>query len=311
MAEQETQTPQEEQFDAIFGGDAELQQDIASFEEMNPPPEEIADEQAELPKSDGAKAEKPDDTVPLRTFLEQKAETKELRRKIDELTSAMLAMQQPKAEPPKPAEPAGPPVFKPSVDINDDPVTYLREHGEYVEALARHQGKSAEEARAIAQHQQNEVRRQQGMQQFNRVVAEAEGQFRTQQPDYDDAVRHIWESHKAESLAMVESYGHEATPDVVAGIERSLIQTFEQVAANALRAGRNPAAAVYAMARARGYQGAVAADPAPRTGNVERLQRGLDASKSSQNVPGYGTPPENNESTGDWVKDLQRGAGIR
>lgn len=303
----------EQQFDSIFGAEsAELEQEVAEFEAEaerksqeagggaeSEPATPVAPRAEEAPTPEQAKPAEPQNaSVPLAVFLETKNELKELRRELAEL----------RAPKPEPQAPAGPPTFEPSVPFDQDPATYLKEQGEYLERLALHQGRSAEEARALAAYQARQMQEQRGMQTFTQQVSRAEDEFRQQAPDYDEAVAHIWASHQAEAKALLDSYGQPMTQEAEQQIEQALVRTFAQVAQNALRVGKNPAAAVYAMARSRGY----APKQAQQSSNVERLQRGVQASKSAQNVPGFGAAPSDDDSGPvDFIRSLQKEAGYR
>jgi hypothetical protein len=144
-----------------------------------------------------------------------------------------------------------------------------------------------------------EAERQQRMQQIQALTqiqqrAQAfETEFRIGAPDYDQAVQHLM-TRRLEELAAI-GYAPEQRMQILQNEALS-------VAVQAMQAGRNPAEAVYSLAKMRGYQppqaqngngqGAPAAPAAPDPAQrLAQIAAGQQQSRSLANVRGTGPAP--------------------
>lgn len=121
---------------------------------------------------------------------------------------------------------------------------------------------------AEQQRQQQVVQERQVAQQFEyvaRTVDDYEGEFRAQQPDYDDATDHILSTQQA----MLEQMGY--PPEVA---QQQINSWAINIAQQSLQAGRNPAPALYEMAKRMGYQ--------PKGTGVEAAAEKLAAMRAGQ-----------------------------
>ena len=121
---------------------------------------------------------------------------------------------------------------------------------------------------AEQQRQQQHQQERQAAQQFEyitRTVDDYEGEFRAQQPDYDDATDHILSTQQA----MLEQMGY--PPEVA---QQQVNSWAVNIAQQALQSGRNPAPALYEMARKMGYQ--------PKGTGVEAAAQKLAAMRAGQ-----------------------------
>lgn len=293
----------QEQFDAIFGENPEqLQAEVDAFEaaqaEKNAVPEETPEEPESAPVAEAPKPEKAADSVPLPVFLDLKNELKELKRELATLRNP------PQAEPKQ--EPIKAPEFKPTVSYEEDPATYLREKSDYQDAVIAYQGQLLGMTQQMTAEQRQAAQYQQNMQQFASAVTASEEQFRAEAADYDDAVEFMRGSRFAEAKEVYDANGLEMTPDVQRQIHAAITNEFASLAQNAMRNQRNPASVLYRLAKARGYAGKQTASDS----KVSRLERGVQAAKSSQAMGGAPVQPAERGET-DFFKSLQREAGYR
>jgi len=198
------------------------------------PAPEPAKEQEPAPEPAQEHSESDDRRVPLKALQEERQKRAEYERKLADYERQMGEMRawaeqvQQKISPPEPqaVEP----------DPETDPIGALKH--------ARDQLRKMQED---TQQQQYEAR-------LNQIAYNAANQFKSQAPDYPDAYRYAINS-RAQELAALGTPDN-AIPQILQREEMSLIDA-------AVRNGRNPAEAIYSFAKARGYQGTQAAQPAP------------------------------------------------
>lgn len=295
----------DQQFDAVFGqADEALQEEVAAFEADQARKESEGDGQPEVEETPAAPApvaeapkEKGADTVPLATFLDTKAELRELKRELESMKTA-------RAAPPEPARVA-PPEFKPSVSYEEDPAQYLREENAHMRELISYQGQAVAQTAQMTVEQRQAIEQQQRFQQFTGAINAAEEQYAQEAPDYYDAVEFYRESRAGELRALVEANGIELNAEAEQRIHQKITQEFLEVSQGAFASRNNPAGVLYRLAKARGY-----AAKAPAA-TVERIQRGLAASKSSQTVAGAPAPAASESGGSTSILDLQKAAGYR
>lgn len=316
---------EKDQVSSIIGEAPDLEAEIAAYEEkhpdrvMEPEVEEPVEEADEADEADDEPAqaisepkvaeekEKSAETVPLAVFLDLKNELKEVKRQ-----QAEAARQQAEAARPKEGQkaPEGPPKFEPSVSYNDDPAEFLRQRTEYLEQYIAWQSGGIDQAKQLAEQQRQMQEAQQGYRSFANTVTVAEEQFRTQAPDYDEAVDFVRSSRFQEAKAVYEANGIEINPQHEQQIRAAITQEFAALAQNALQNGRNPASVLYTLAKARGFS----PQPPQSQGvdnKVSRIERGVERSRSSQAIAG--TRPGGGGDVGgeDFFRQLQRDAGYR
>lgn len=151
-----------------------------------------------------------------------------------------------------------------------------------LEALAHGQNVTAQELKAMrdrmeAQEQQRAQAQQ--FEQFRNATAQAEAQFREQNPDYDAAVGHVLDRRANEYRALG------VTEDQIGAYLRREVA---QVAANAMRNGRNPAEVAYELAHAMGFSRKPAAPSAAE--KLEMQTKGQAAAKPSGSAGSSGKP---------------------
>jgi hypothetical protein len=180
-----------------------------------------------------------------------RAERAEAARRSD----AVLMHLAERAAPPRP--PAAPQI--PSVDA--DPIGHIIETQKQL-------------SRRIEEHQRGEQQRQQVLQGLAAQQAlvqraqQAETQFKTETPDYDQAVTYLMNARRNELRAI-------GTPEenITATIQQEGLTT----AALALQGNRNPAKVIYELAKARGFAAATPGEPSPQTQEIIRQGRGSPA----------------------------------
>lgn len=169
----------------------------------------------------------------------------ELKNEVKQLKEQLAALQ----NPPK-AKPAAP-------DFTADPKGYV-DHTvsaalEQLEAATKPVKETAERADAAASQAQ-----------FMQALATAEQSFVSTTPDYFEALQHVRNLREAELVTL--------HPDVpVQQVRQFMAQEELQLAANLMRAGRNPSEVAYGLAKARGYtpkQARAAAEVANLVPNV-------------------------------------------
>lgn len=200
------------------------------------------------------------------------------RRELDQWRGQMeerLAQMQAKASPQDRADDAD---SKP--DRNKDPLAYLDwldgKVTEY-EQREREQTQRAEE----------EAQQRQYMQQVQQYGAQAEEQFRQEAPDYDDAAT-FYAKSRLEELQHV--YG--MNPQ---GAQQYLAQELQAAVVQNAQRGQNPAAAIYAAAKARGY--------VQKSGEAEaKLNQMKEGRKSSPTMPQGGKGKQNAISMDELLK---------
>lgn len=200
------------------------------------------------------------------------------RRESDQWRGQMeerLAQMQAKVSPQDRAEDAD---SKP--DRNKDPLAYLDWlDGKVTEYETRE--------REQQQRQQQEAQQRQYQQQVQQYGAQAEEAFRQEAPDYDDAAT-FYAKSRLEELQHV--YG--MNPQ---GAQQYLAQELQAAVVQNAQRGQNPAAAIYAAAKARGY--------AQKSGEAEaKLNQMKEGRKSSPTMPSGGRGKQNAISMDELLK---------
>lgn len=287
---------------ASFEGRETEQAEIAALAEQmegeapSESPEEAVVE-AETAPVEAEKAPKTADVVPLPVFLDLKSDLKESKQALKALQEQLEALKNP---PPKPVTDDRP-VFQPSVRYEDDPATFLKEKIEHQEQVIAWQERNVTKATQMTAEQQRQMQQAQQYQAFQSAVNHAEAEFRSSTPDYDQALSHVQASRMAEAKTFVEASGGTWDAQAAAQFQQGMVREFAQLAGVALQRGKNPAAVLYELAKSRGYQPATRAAEA----QLERLEKGLSASKTVSNLTGARTGSSDTTS-GDWLSGLKR-----
>lgn len=286
---------------AELAGNPELAAEVAQFEaqQSEDSVEEAPEEPTMAAPVEEEAPKRGPDQVPLPVFLDLKSELKESKKELQALKEQMQALQ-------RPQEPAPPedhrPQFQPTVRYEDDPAEFLRQKISHQDALIEWQERQMSQ---VGQQTQQSMAQQQQVQQqqmLHRVVGNAEEQFRGEQPDYDQAVTYMREARMKDAQTLMEASGMEWNPQVQSQVWHSITAEFEQLAKVALQRGRNPAAALYQIAKSRGYT----APAASAESKLAQIERGMKASKTVSNMSGAAAPAA--ESSGDWLSQLKREA---
>ena len=224
-------------------------------ESSTPAAAEVAETPAVAPAAPAA--EKPDRHVPLAALHEERQRRQELQRELEEtrrrterieqtwqdiqsrLTAQQLAQQeaQLRAEQERQLQENPPPKWE------EDPAGFLRWQAEQnAKALAEQQRVIEEFRQQQLQQSQQELARQQ----FTAQVVSQEARFRSEHPDYDQAVNFIKQRRDQE----LSTWG------ITDPVRRAEIVQQEIVflASNALQSGANPAEKAYDMAQRFGYR---------------------------------------------------------
>lgn len=183
--------------------------------------------------------------------VEEVRQLREMTERGNSRLEQLIANMQPKA----PAEPAP--------DLNTDPVGYFqRQNAE----LQRQVQDLAQFKQQFEQQGQRSTQEQQFYQAYHAQAAE----FQQEAPDLGDAMRHLATSLR-QDYAAVGLNSAEAQQQIDAQ-ERFIV-------AKAMREGRNPVAAMYALAKARGYGGAKPAQNGQ--GRMQAMQAGQAAARTT------------------------------
>lgn len=266
------------------------------------PPSAPAVEPAASPSPEPAAAEQQPAPAPkmvplgaLHEAREQLKQERERARLLEERTNLLLQrfnQPQPAAAPAQPQPAASEPERPPIPDLATDPVGHIVGTQQYL------QNQQAALQRNWQEEQQKLTRQLEEQRLVGAITHQAqalERQFMIEHPDYSDAVNHLMAVRHRE----LEALGH-TDPG-----RRQMILQQEglQVAAHQIGEGRNPAAAIYELAKIRGFAPPAApqsaAAPAAPTGNEQpspeaRLQNiaaGQQQSPSLGNMRGTGPAP--------------------
>lgn len=165
-------------------------------------------------------------------------------------------------------------------DDDDDPIEDIATLKRTIkEFMSRQQAETAAER---AQQQQ-----QKALTSFHTSVAEGEAEFKADNPDYDDAVKHFRQSVREE----LEEQGLSGNE-----LEKEFATTLINLARKAMDADRNPAEVVYSLAKKRGFKGgsaaskvedkiaATQADIDKAAEKIQTLKQGQQAGRSLSSV---------------------------
>jgi hypothetical protein len=190
----------------------------------------------EAPKPDAkapAKIEPKDEpkTIPLAAHLEERnkhrSELEQLRKEQQTLREQLAALQNPPKA--KPAEP----------DFTADPKGYV-DHT--VKAVLDKLETGTAESKQTAEQAKNEA----AQARFFQMLDQTQQQFVSQTPDYYAALEHLRSLRAQEILTLEPEIPQEKLKEILQHEELNL-------AAQLMRAGRNPHQVAYQLAKARGY----------------------------------------------------------
>ena len=177
--------------------------------------------------------EEHDRRVPLKALQEERQKRAEYERKLADYERQMAEM---KAWAEQVQQKIAPQQQEAEPDPETDPIGALKA------------------AHAQLRRMQEMTAQQQREAELNAIAYNSATQFQQSAPDYSDAYRYAINSRAQELIAL--GADQQSIPQILKREELSLIDT-------AVRAGRNPAEAIYQFAKARGYQGKTAAPVAP------------------------------------------------
>ena len=215
-------------------------------------------------------AAKPEDpkTVDLRALQEARAEAREAKQRnalLEARTNEMLAMFNRQTAPQADAKPA-----VAEIPPEDDVIGRINW---LVNQFQTQSQQTAEERQAQAQ--QNE--RQQTLGRLGNL----EDAFRASAPDYDAAVQFAGQSREAELELMYPLSTKEQR-------EQAVLQEWDGIVQQSIKAGVNPAEQVYKFAKMRGFTGAAPAPtPAPQAQpNLRAVAEAQQRHQSLSDAPG-------------------------
>lgn len=229
-----------------------------------------------------AKDPLPYETLQRRLSDQQKATRAERRARRD-LEARLEALERGgKSSDAKPGETQAQALRRLAANMPDeeqDPIGALK----YVRTVL---GQFDEQSDAEDRQTANERAQTEQITKIVQTMDEFEADFRDEHPDYDHAATHFMKSRSEEFQA--EGLSGQA-------LQHALGQDFANLVARAIRAGKDPAEVVYALAARRGFNtsGVDAADK--KLDQIERGQkqaRSLPAGNSSENALTYKTVGE-------------------
>lgn len=234
---------------------AEVPDTPASAEPVSEPVTEAPQDAApETVSADAEVAEETDRRVPLKALQEERQKRAEYERRLQDYERQMAEManwaaqMQQQQMPPQPE-------FQPP-DPETDPIAALKYTNQQLQAM------------------QEQAAQQQYTQQLASVAYQAATAAAQQIPDYRDAYQYAMRS-RAQELAAIGTHPGDI-PQIIAQEEMIFID-------RAVRNGKNPAAAIYEFAKARGFQGSTAAQPAAAAPDpaLQQAKQAVAASASS------------------------------
>jgi hypothetical protein len=186
---------------------------------------------------------------------EARYESRQFKRELEEIKGLLRPNKQAESDP----------WFDTDIPNPDtDPIGAVRALAQMVHAQRVQQY----EQQQAQQRQQQET---QTYQTLTSVMEQGEAEFRQQAADYNDAATYLVQSRKAELKAL-------GYPDEQ--IDEGIRYEYLQLINDAAQRGQNPAALVYAQAKARGY--ALKAQQAPQPTQADRR---LEAMKQADTLP--------------------------
>lgn len=250
--------------------------DKQTMESLEPP---VPEEEIKAAEEPAAEAKPPDEAkpveqekekekvVPLAALHEARAQKKELQAELarfreeqaarnatlEQRLAALYQAQQQREQQPAP-------VFE------ERPLEHLKSS---LDQVMQNQQSVHQE---LARQQENE--RAAGYRaQLAHVVTSAENAFKAETPDYPEALEYV----RAGRIAQLRALGYN---DMEAG--QYVLNEAIGVAQRCIQAGKNPAEAIYEMAKATGYQPKARQQaPAPTpTEKLQTIQKGVEAAKT-------------------------------
>jgi myosin heavy subunit len=243
----------------IFGGEEidapeqEIMRDEPVVERDEAPEPVIEAKEAEAPEQKREIGEQ--STVPLAALNESRAqlrqtqaELSQMRQQLQQFEALRQEIEQQRAQTRQQQEES---------EFNTDPLGAIRKQ------LGALEQKVAQPVQA-QQHVQDEA-------QLFQAIASQVNEYKKSSPDYDDALQHVIEARRSE-LVQMGANEYEA--------QQRVAMEAQEIALNALRSGRNPAAVVYELAKLRGYS-------AKQVSNkLQTVAKGQEASQSLSGASG-------------------------
>jgi hypothetical protein len=200
-------------------------------------------------------------------------------------------------------------------DINTDPIGHFQAKQEILE-------RKLEDAEGWRRQTQQVSQQQEVLQKIGSEVSRLEQEFAKTTPDYSQAQQHLFASWAQEAQALG------ASP------EEAIRFWSMQIVQRAGQQNKNPAQVAYELAKQRGYTGPQSkAQPqtqAPQGPNLDTIQRGLAASKSTSAAPGKAAPSGTptieallqmddeefakqygSHNNSNWARDMEKIMGLR
>lgn len=242
--------------------------EVAAAEATDPPAPVAADPAPEpaaapdaAPEAAQAQEQAPEEhdrRVPLKALQEERQKRAEYERKLADYERQITEMRAWAEQVQQQIAPQTPQV---EPDPETDPIGALKAARDQLKAM------------------QEETLRQRHKAELNSIAYNSAVQFTQQAPDYQDAYRYAINSRAQELIAL--GVEQSAIPAILKREEMSLIDS-------TVRAGRNPAQAIYEFAKARGYARTAAPAPAaaPQPAVSPALQQAKQAVAASASAGG-------------------------
>lgn len=205
---------------------------MSDIHEEPAPVEPVAAEPAPVEPA-AAEPEAQPATVPLSALNESRAQQRQTQNELNQMREQMKTFEGLRGELDEYRNQQV--QSNQETEFNQDPLGVMQKQIKDLSDAIQTRDQNADQSQA----QQNQ------QQQLTNMVATQVQEFRTQTPDYDEALAHVMEARKSELqvLGMAENQ-----------IQAALAQHAEELAHTALQTGQNPGKLVYDLAKLRGYE---------------------------------------------------------
>ena len=284
-------TPEEQAFFEKGGEVEETEDELGDGKTAESEQETAEQETGDTEEDQQESAKPPPGFVRLEALHEARAQNKELREHLEReaariaqfesLREELNQIRQQRSREEQESEEARMARMQKEAEerYQEDPVGYLRDQN----ALLQQQiEETRRQQQSFLQAQQQSVQESAQMRQLTQHINTLEQQFRSQQPDYDEAFRFVQERR----LRDMDAIGI-ASPEQK---QQALYQEILGMSGRAIQEGRNPAELVYSLAKSWGFQpsssqtegleNAVQEPARTQPSKLDRIQRGQQMSTS-------------------------------
>ena len=237
-------------------------------------PDDAGEAEADAPDDVGGEDDRKQKVVSHKALHAERERRKAAEKELQELREFRIRMEErakwaQEAQAKREAE-AAKPSPEPEPDPDEDIFGAVKHDREHTRA----------ELQALREKVEQQEKARQAEQETRQVIAAYQAkanEFKAQTEDFDAAYQHLYKSRDEE----LQELGWN---DPAARM-RQIEQEEYGIAVQALQQGRNPAEAVYRMARARGYQRSAPAAPAPDVEKAKAASRTLSGTGGNPTGP--------------------------